>query len=402
MTSTSESAAHSGASPDTLSEAGRRNAIRFLRRGEIIEIADFHPSRTVLEYLREDCLATGTKEGCAEGDCGACTVVVGSRTGNDIAYRAVNSCVQPLGSLDGKELITVEDLADGGGLHPVQDAMVRLHGSQCGFCTPGFVMAIFALMHRKDGAVLTRQRITDAIAGNLCRCTGYRSIVDAAFEVCRTAPADGFNKSAKNRAASLKKIDGPEDILIGSQDRFFAAPASEDSLAALFLQHSDAMLVAGATDVGLWITKQMRDLDKIIYLGNIQDMRNCTIGRAGIEIGAACCFTDAFDALAGLDPDIGELLRRLGSEQIRNAGTIGGNIANGSPIGDSPPVLIALGATVELRRGDERRVIPLEDFYIAYGKQDRKAGEFVRAIHVPNLSSAGVFRCQKIAKRFDQ
>lgn len=385
-----------------LSASGQRDRIRFLRRDSLVEIRDFRPSAMVLEYLREECGATGTKEGCAEGDCGACTIVVGTRSGDRIDYRAVNSCIQPLGSLDGKELITVEDLADESGLNPVQDAMVELHGSQCGFCTPGFVMALFALLHRDDKAPLTRQRITDAIAGNLCRCTGYRSIVDAAFAACNAPQTDQFGQSEPVRLASLEKIEATDDVFVGSKTRFFASPASEDSLAALFQQHPDATLVAGSTDVGLWITKQMREIDKIIYLGNVRALSSCEAGKTGIEIGAACTFTNAFDALKRLDPDIGEVLRRLGSDQIRNAGTIGGNIANGSPIGDTPPILIALGAKLELRLGDHRRTIPLEEFFIEYGKQDRAPSEFVRKIHVPNLKPTSVFRCYKIAKRFDQ
>ena len=398
MTSAERSTEHSDVKP----AAGPRDCVRFFRRNKLVEISNFRPSMTVLEYLREDCLAVGTKEGCAEGDCGACTIVVGTRSGNQIDYRAINSCIQPIGSLDGKELITVEDLVHDGRLNPVQDAMVRLHGSQCGFCTPGFVMALFALLHRKDTEPLTRLRVTDAIAGNLCRCTGYRSIVDAAFEACRDIPSDTFEKTEKDRAASLGTISKPQDVFVGSDDRFFASPSNEDSLATLFLRHPDATLVAGATDVGLWITKQMREIDKIIYLGNVRNLSSCSVGESGIDIGAACTFTDAFDALANIDPDIGEVLRRIGSDQIRNAGTIGGNIANGSPIGDSPPILIALGATIQLRHGEDSRTIPLEEFFIEYGKQDRAPGEFVRAIHVPNLSASSVFRCYKIAKRFDQ
>ncbi len=376
--------------------------IRFLRGGRIHEIADFRPSQTLLEYLREDRRSTGTKEGCGEGDCGACTVVVGTRNGEAIIYRAVNSCIQLVGSLNGKELITVEDLATNGALNPVQDAMVRLHGSQCGFCTPGFVMALFALLHRPDREPLTRMRITDAIAGNLCRCTGYRSIVDAAFESCNDIPRDTFTARTKASAALLAKIDTSKGLFAGSQKRFFAAPSTEDDLADLYLKHPDATLVAGATDVGLWITKQLRDIEKIIYLGRVQGMNECSREDKTVRIGAACTYTDAFETLAAIDPDIGELLRRLSSDQIRNAGTVGGNIANGSPIGDMPPVLIALGASIELRKASNIRVIPVEDFFIDYGVQDRAPSEFIRAIHVPELEKSCVFRCYKIAKRFDQ
>ena len=396
MTSASEENKNSTIAPDG------RQSIRFVRRGQIHEISDFSPTHTVLDYLREGCCATGTKEGCAEGDCGACTVVIGSVDGDEVVYRAVNSCIQFVGSLDGRELITIEDISPGGVLHPVQDAMVRLHGSQCGFCTPGFVMALFALLHRSGGKTLTRLQITNAIAGNLCRCTGYRSIVDAAFLAQDCIARTIIENWGKESAKLLGSIDDTDSVFVGTSERFFAAPSNEEEFAALYLQHPDAIVVAGGTDVGLWVTKQQRDLQKIIYLGRVRGLNFCKHNADGIHIGAGCTYTDAFAVMAEIDPDIGELLRRLGSDQIRNAGTIGGNIANGSPIGDSPPVLIALGATVELRKGGETRTLPLEEFFVDYGVQDRAPSEYIRAVHIPTMGPTSRFRCYKIAKRFDQ
>jgi len=381
--------------------AGYRRSVQFLRRGRIEEISGFPPTAMVLDYLRESRRDKGTKEGCAEGDCGACTVVVGTPQDGRIEYRAVNSCIQPLGTLDGKHLITVDDLALDGELHPVQSALVRHHGSQCGFCTPGFVMALFALGHRRDRAPLTRQQVCDALAGNLCRCTGYRPIVDAALEACESLD-DAFKRRETENLVSLEGISSSDHIRDGDSDCFFSAPADEDELAALYQRYPDATLVAGATDVALWITKDLRDIARIIYLGRVKGLNECRTVSGGLEIGAACTYADAHDALTGLDPDIGELVRRIGSEQIRNAGTIGGNIANGSPIGDMPPVLIALDSSIELRSGETVRRLPLQDFFIDYGKQDRKAGEYLRMVHVPEPGENSVFRCYKVAKRFDQ
>lgn len=379
-----------------------RQSIRYLRNGAVHEISGFAPDRTLLDYLREDCRATGTKEGCAEGDCGACTVVLGRSAGGRVEYRAINACIQPLGSLDGCELVTVEDLAGrDGALHPVQQALVAHHASQCGFCTPGFVMALFALYHERGGPV-SRRRVNDAIAGNLCRCTGYRPIVAAGLEACAQRPRDTYARQARATVAALDALASDDSLFVGTKERFFAAPQSEDELAKLSARHPDATLVAGATDVGLWITKGLRDLRKIIHLGAVKGLDTIKESKTTLKIGATATYSDAYTSLALLDPDIGELLRRIGSEQIRNAGTIGGNIANGSPIGDMPPLLIALGARLELRKGAKTRTIPLEDFFIAYGRQDRAPGEYVRMIHVPKPAKGAIFRCFKLSKRFDQ
>ena len=379
-----------------------RNAVRFVRRGRVVERSDFAPTETVLDHLRIRERAHGTKEGCAEGDCGACTVAVGRPDGNGgVTWRPVNSCIVLLGMVDGAEIVTVEDLASSNGaLHPVQRAMVDLHASQCGFCTPGFVMSLFTLYHaglRADRAV-----VNDWLAGNLCRCTGYRPIADAALACCTGEADDAFTRRAAETVGLLAELDDDTDLFAGDDASFFAAPATEDGLAALCARHPDATIVGGATDVGLWITKQLRELPRIVHTGRVASLHEVRETTDGVEIGAAATYAEAEAALGGIDPDVGEMLRRLGSKQVRATGTVGGNIANGSPIGDSPPVLIALGATIELRRGDTRRRLALEDFFLDYGRQDRAPGEILTRITVPRLGSDEHFRCYKISKRFDQ
>ena len=391
-----------------------RNAVRFVRRGRIVERSDFAPTETLLDHLRIRERAHGTKEGCAEGDCGACTVAVGRPDGDDgVTWQPVNSCILLLGMIDGAEIVAVEDLASPDGtLHPVQRAMVDLHASQCGFCTPGFVMSLFTLYHaglRADRAV-----VNDWLAGNLCRCTGYRPIADAALACCTGEADDAFAKRAAETAGLLAELSEDthlpngtdlsdnDDVFVGDAETFFAAPATEDALATLCARHPDATIVGGATDVGLWITKQLRELPRIVHTGRVASLHEVREAEDRIEIGAAATYAEAEAALDGIDPDVGEMLRRLGSKQVRATGTVGGNIANGSPIGDSPPVLIALGATIELRRGDARRTLALEDFFLDYGRQDRASGEILTRITVPRLGSDEHFRCYKISKRFDQ
>jgi xanthine dehydrogenase small subunit len=404
-----------------------RRHIHFLRRGAVVRLNGVAPHLTLLDYLRLHEGATGTKEGCAEGDCGACTVVLrrraptlpspagGGGKGGGLVYDSVNACIVLAGQADGAELITVEDLAHDGSLHPVQQALVDFHGSQCGFCTPGFVMSLFALFHAAstptfpspasgggEGRGMRRHEVNDWIAGNLCRCTGYRPIIDAGLAACASGAKDRFAADERETAHALAELDDGADVFAGTSERFFAAPASIDALASLYAEHPDAVLVAGATDVGLWVTKQLRDLRKIIWLGRVKGLDAIDHNAERVTFGATVTHAAALPHLAAIDADLGEMMRRFASRQVRHMGTIGGNVANGSPIGDTPPALIALGATLVLQNGEATRTLALEDFFIAYGKQDRGPGEFVRAIMVPKLKGDERFRCYKVSKRFDQ
>jgi xanthine dehydrogenase small subunit len=378
-----------------------RADVRFIRRGKVVKLLNVSPTLTLLDYLRLTERATGTKEGCAEGDCGACTVVLRRLRGEKLTYEPVNACILFAAQADGSEVITVEDLARGDQLHPVQQALVDHHGSQCGFCTPGFVMALFALHHRADGKPVDRAQVNDWIAGNLCRCTGYRPIVDAGIAACIAPANDWFSAEEPAARRALSELKDADDVFIGTKERFFAAPAGLTSLAKLYGANPDATLVAGATDVGLWVTKQLRDLPKVIWLGRVKGLEEIEDRRDAVSFGAMVTLSEAMPYLSAIDRDLGELLRRFAGNQIRTAGTVGGNIANGSPIGDLPPALIALGATLALQHGDRTRNMPLENYFIDYGKQDRRPGEFVRVVRIPKSAPGERFRCYKISKRFD-
>jgi len=378
-----------------------RQSVRLVRKGNLVDIDLTSPTETLLDYLRLRERAVGTKEGCGEGDCGACTVALGRLKNGKRVFQPVNACIQLLGMADGAEIVTVEDIGSASDPHPVQDAMARHHGSQCGFCTPGIVMSLFGLFHAET-IHATRPVINDWLAGNLCRCTGYRPIVDAAQAVLSGPRDDAFTETAAATEWLLASLAQDEDLFCELDGGFFAAPRSMDALARLYEEHPDATLVAGATDVGLWITKALRDLPKIIWLGRVEGLDRVEASGEGLFLGAACTYADAEAPLRAIDPDLGELWRRIGSKQVRASGTVGGNIANGSPIGDTPPALIALGATLELRQGETVRHLPLQDFFLDYGRQDRGPGEFVTGIRIPKPASDRVFRCYKISKRYDQ
>jgi len=380
----------------------KRDHISFIFRGARVDLAGFSPHATLLDWLRLNAHATGTKEGCGEGDCGACTVVLARASDGRLEQRPVNACILLMGQVDGAEILTIEDLADGTALHPVQQAMVDHHGSQCGFCTPGIVMSLFALQQDAQGPV-TRPEVETALAGNLCRCTGYRPIVDAAMEACAGPAQDRFATAAAARMAALAGINDGADLFVGTPTQFFAAPASEDALAALYMEHPDALILAGATDVGLWITKALQTPPRIIWLGRLRGAFTAIeAGDKALSLGAGLTLADAITPLVEIHPDFAEILRRFGSAQVRASGTIGGSLANGSPIGDLAPCLIALGAEIELRRGSDLRRLPLDAFFIAYKKQDRRPGEYLRRIIIPRPAPDREFRAYKVSKRFDE
>ncbi len=428
--------------------------IRFVHRGRVVEIDAAMPTRTVLEWLREDARCCGTKEGCNEGDCGACTVVIGELAGADdtnavrgLVLHSVNACIRLLPTLDGKALFTVEDLqsiqaqraaTDGAlaasrvaapndtvatsgataahagtaahglaadhaavadPLHPVQRAMVECHGSQCGFCTPGFVMSMWSRYERDRaaGSRATRQQLADELSGNLCRCTGYRPILDAGERMYELPPAVLDTAPVVAALAALRDAAPLQSDAEGAR---YAAPRSLDELARLRAEHPQAVLLSGATDIGLWITKQLRALPELIYLGDVAELKRIESDGHSLRIGAGASLENAWAALALQWPALREVWLRFASVPVRNAGTLGGNIANGSPIGDGAPVLMALAAQIELRRGERLRSMPLADFYVDYMKNRLEPGEFVEALVVP-LDAGLQVRAYKISKRYD-
>lgn len=363
--------------------------ITFHLNGEEVSLPDISPTTTLLDWLREDRGLTGTKEGCNEGDCGACTVMVTDTTG----AKALNACILFLPQLHGKSVRTVEGASGpGGDLHPVQDAMISHHGSQCGFCTPGFVMSMVTA--HANGAT----DHDDQLAGNLCRCTGYAPIIRAA-EAAQSAPVPVWVK--KDQDFTFSEISRGEVADRGAEPPVAGLrPTSSDALALAYAARPEATLIAGATDVGLWVTKSLRDLDDVIFLDGCQDLKEIAVTETHVRLGAMVDLNRVRDTLAPLHPSYAEMIRRYASQQVRGAATIGGNIANGSPIGDNPPALIALGSTLHLRQGETRRALPIEDFFIDYGKQDRAPGEFVEAVSFPRQPDS--LRVYKISKRFDQ
>ena len=397
--------------PKLSSDAAANGTVRFVLDGEIIELEDVDPTRTVLQFLREDVGRTGTKEGCAEGDCGACTVALAEldSSGNGLSLKTVNSCIQFLPTLDGKELITVESLDERGTRpHPVQQAMVDHHGSQCGFCTPGFVMSLFALY--KSQSDPSRRDIDDALAGNLCRCTGYRPIVAAARAMYDVSTADddwlrqphGSDQNVADRVQRLRRIARDDLLELHHRGRAFFTPRSIDELASLLDAYPDATILAGGTDIGLWVTKQYRDLESLIYVGEVDGLADIRRNDTHLEIGGAATFSDAMPAILEHYPLLDEVLSRFASPPIRNAGTLGGNVANGSPIGDSMPALMAAGASIVIRSAAGSRELALDDFYHDYQVNDLRPGEFIERIRLPLPQPNTSLRCYKLSKRFDQ
>jgi len=381
--------------------------IRFIRRGEIVALGNVPPDRTLLEVLREDLGCSGTKEGCAEGDCGACTVVVGETveggtSAPSVRYRAINSCIRLAHSVDGLALWTVEDIANADGtLHPAQQAMVACHGSQCGFCTPGFVMSLFGMHcnHVAKGEAITRELAQEELSGNLCRCTGYRPILDAA-RTMHHWPADAIDENA---LLALLQLVTPAQAGVagGLASQSYMLPRTLADLLSLRSTHPRAQLVAGCTDAGLWITKMHMRFPQILDVTRVAELQRIETRADVLRIGAAATLTDAYAALVADRPQLKTFANRFAGPPVRNSGTLGGNVANGSPIGDSMPLLIALGAKVVLANTRGEREMPLEDFYAGYRKNVLTPDEVVAWIDVPRSSQGEFMRAYKISKRFD-
>lgn len=372
------------------------SAIRFLLDHQLICLDDVPPDLTVLQFLREHQYLTGTKEGCASGDCGACTVVVAQVNGSELVYKSINSCIAFVGSLHGKQLITVEHLKQDGKLHALQQALVDHHGSQCGFCTPGFVMSSFALHKRNPEP--NREEVVEALAGNLCRCTGYRSIIDACMESSLKC-VDHFDENAEQTVKQLKRITKQTELTTGVSKYF--APSRIKELADYLAANPQATLVAGGTDLALSVTQQLNHIEHLVYLGNVVELKKVSLLGNGIRIGAAATYDEFTPVLAENYPELGHMIERIGSTQIRNCGTLGGNIGNASPIGDMPPPLMALNAQLTLRQGDITRKLAVEDFFIDYKVTDLKPGEFIQDITVPLLTGLEQLKVYKISKRID-
>lgn len=379
-----------------------RSEIRFLLNGRQVALSDVGADDTLLDFLRIDQRLTGSKEGCAEGDCGACTVMVGRLTPQGLHYETVNACIRFLATLDGCHVVTIEYLGGPNGrLSPVQQAMVEHHGSQCGFCTPGIVMSLYALwMAHAHPSV---KQVETALQGNLCRCTGYAPIIRAAQAVTEygTASAEHLATERDAVAAKLAALKDGARVEVTKGESRAILPADVDDLAAVLEAEPEATIVAGSTDVGLWVTKFLKRISPAVFIGHLDGLKDIAVTEDAVTFGAGVTYTEAQDVIAQHYPHLVDYWDRIAGWQVRNMGTIGGNIANGSPIGDTPPVLIALGASITLRKGDARRVLPLEEFFIAYGKQDRAAGEFVESITIPRIS-AGHHAAYKISKRREE
>ncbi|MEM8794931.1 MAG: xanthine dehydrogenase small subunit [Pseudomonadota bacterium] len=379
-----------------------RTEVRFLLNEAEVVLADAAPDDTLLDFLRLERGLTGSKEGCNEGDCGACTVLVGRLTDGHLRYQSVNSCICFIGALDGAHVVTIEYLTKSGRLHAVQQAMLAEHGSQCGFCTPGIVISLYQVWLENPRA--DRADIERALQGNLCRCTGYAPIVRAGLSMGSAEALSGDHLTADRQRikTQLNTMNDGARVEIEHEGKRLVVPANRDDLATLLSVYPKATLIAGATDVGLWVTKEMQEISPAIFIGNLDEMKMIASEQEHLRIGASVTYSDSERALADHHSTLSALLHRIGGEQVRNQGTIGGNIANGSPIGDMPPPLISLGATLILMSKAGQRTIPLEDFFIDYGRQDLRKGEFVSEVVVPRLADDARFSIYKISKRRDE
>ncbi|ACI94469.1 xanthine dehydrogenase, small subunit [Afipia carboxidovorans OM5] len=386
-----------------MGNSGPRTCIRFILNGHDVVLSDVAASDTLLDYLRLRRGMVGSKEGCAAGDCGACTTLIGRLRDGRLVYEAVDSCIRLLASIDGCHVVTVEHLTKPDGrLNPIQQAMVDTHGSQCGFCTPGIVMSLYAMWLASPSP--SDATIERTLQGNLCRCTGYEPVMKAARTISHygSVADDPLKQTYDEIQTRLDKLHDNRRVEIEHGGSRIILPANVDDLADAIATERNPTIVSGATDVGLWVTKDMRAISPAIFTGHLDELKRVTENDASITIGAGLTYSEAFAILPKHFPAFSGLLKRIGGEQVRNMGTIGGNIANGSPIADTPPTLIVLGARLILRKGKSRRTLPLEDFFIDYKVQDRQPGEFVEAIEIPKLNPASRFAVYKISKRRDE
>ena len=374
------------------------NKINFVWENKICSASNPDPNETILNYVRLKLKKTGTKEGCAEGGCGACTVVLGELKNNNIIYKAINSCISFVPSLEGKELILVEDLVSkNGSLHPVQDAMIKYHGSQCGFCTPGFVMSLFAMY--KNFSSYNSENIKDAISGNLCRCTGYRPIIDAAKSLNNVSRSDEFYKNKKKTLNLLKKIR-MENLSLKNGNKKYFSPKSINELQKIIKKNPNPIFLSGATDLSLIVTKERKEINNIISLNSIKELKFIKEKNGNIEVGASTSLKEFELFIKKYYPDFNLILKRYGSDQIRNVGTIAGNIATASQIGDTLPLLLSLDAKIVLQKISNKTVLPLKKFFISYRKTRLKKGEFIHSIIIP-IFKKNIFKAYKISKRVD-
>jgi len=374
------------------------NTLKFVWENKIYSISNLDPNETILNYVRLKLKKTGTKEGCAEGGCGACTVVLGDLKNNKIVYQAINSCIAFVPSLEGKQLILVEDLVSkNGALHTVQDAMINHHGSQCGFCTPGFVMSLFAMY--KNFSSYNKENIQDSISGNLCRCTGYRPIIDAAKSLNNVSRLDQFDKSKKKIISLLKKINS-ENLSLQNGNKKYFSPKSINQLKKTIKNNPNSIFLSGGTDLSLNVTKERKDIRNIISLNSIKELKFIKEKNGNIEVGAATSLTEFELFIKKYYPDFNAILKRYGSVQIRNVGTIAGNIATASPIGDTLPLLLSLDAKVVLQKTSKKTILLLKNFFVSYRKTKLKKGQFIHSIIIP-IFKKNIFKAYKISKRID-
>tara|TARA_B100000768_G_scaffold181959_1_gene207759 strand:+ start:3987 stop:5450 length:1464 start_codon:yes stop_codon:yes gene_type:complete len=380
-----------------------RDEINFILNGRSVTLKDVKANQTLLDFLRLDQRLTGTKEGCAEGDCGACTVLVGRLHNGILKYEVVNACIRFLASLDGCHIVSIEYLAGPNGkLHPVQQAMVEYHGSQCGFCTPGFVMSLYALW--MENPLPTEREVEVAIQGNLCRCTGYEPIVKAALSINQfgNSAFDCLNSERNNITTRLSVLHDCKRVMVGPLDNQAILPADVDDLAMVLKEKPEAIIIAGSTDVGLWVTKFLRPISPAVFIGHLDGLKAITITDDALEIGACVTYSEIESTLSKVFPHLLQYWDRIAGWQVRNMGTIGGNIAGGSPIGDTPPALIALKAEVILRNGPIVRTLPLEEFFIDYGLQDWQTSDFLYSIRIPRPEENQLDSAYKVSKRREE